>query len=126
MAAVEAGVLSASSAVLPQGPAVPPAAAPAPALAAPGVPQDLVFVDLETTGGNAAFHRITEVGIVRMEGGVVVEEWSSLINPECRIPAYIEAFTGISNEMVALATDTHKADQSPGSFQPSPCPPMTR
>ena len=103
MAAVEAGVLSASSAVLPQGLAVPPAAAAAPALAASGVPQDLVFVDLETTGGNAAFHRITEVGIVRMEGGVVVEEWSSLINPECRIPAYIEAFTGISNEMVAGA-----------------------
>jgi DNA polymerase-3 subunit epsilon len=71
--------------------------------AAAGLPQDLVFVDLETTGGNAAYHRITEVGIVRMERGEVVEEWSSLINPECRIPAYIESFTGITNEMVAGA-----------------------
>src|SRR5208282_3024723 len=35
--------------------------------------------------------------------GVAVEEWSSLVNPECRIPAYIESFTGISNEMVAAA-----------------------
>ena len=69
----------------------------------PQLPQDLVFVDLETTGGNAAHHRITEVGIVRMQAGEVVEEWSSLVNPECRIPAYIEAFTGISNEMVAGA-----------------------
>jgi DNA polymerase-3 subunit epsilon len=68
-----------------------------------GLPQDLVFVDLETTGGNAAYHRITEVGIVRMERGEVVEEWSSLVNPECHIPAYIESFTGISNEMVAGA-----------------------
>ena len=68
-----------------------------------GLPQDLVFVDLETTGGNAAYHRITEVGIVRMERGEVVEEWSSLVNPECRIPPYIEAFTGITNEMVAGA-----------------------
>ncbi len=67
------------------------------------LPQDLVFVDLETTGGNAAHHRITEVGIVRVEAGVVTEEWSSLVNPECRIPSYIESFTGISNEMVAGA-----------------------
>lgn len=67
------------------------------------LPQDLAFVDLETTGGNAAYHRITEVGIVRMERGEVVEEWSSLINPECLIPAYIESFTGITNEMVAGA-----------------------
>jgi len=67
------------------------------------LPRDLVFVDLETTGGNAAFHRITEVGIVRMKDDRVIEEWSSLVNPECRIPAYIEAFTGITNEMVAGA-----------------------
>jgi DNA polymerase-3 subunit epsilon len=68
-----------------------------------GLPQDLVFVDLETTGGNAAYHRITEVGIVRVENGLAVEEWSSLVNPECPIPPYIESFTGISNEMVATA-----------------------
>ena len=67
------------------------------------LPHDLVFVDLETTGGNAAFHRITEVGIVRIQDGEVVEEWSSLVNPECRIPSYIEAFTGITNAMVADA-----------------------
>jgi len=67
------------------------------------LPNDLAFVDLETTGGNAAYHRITEVGIVRMENGAVVEEWSSLVNPECPIPPYIEAFTGITNEMVAGA-----------------------
>lgn len=67
------------------------------------LPRDLVFVDLETTGGNAAHHRITEVGLVRMEAGVVVEEWSSLVNPECPIPSYIAGFTGITNEMVADA-----------------------
>ena len=67
------------------------------------LPEDLVFVDLETTGGNAAYHRITEIGIVRMEQGRIVEEWSSLVNPECRIPSYIEGFTGITNEMVADA-----------------------
>src|SRR5450755_4025490 len=70
---------------------------------AASLPRELVFVDLETTGGNAGFHRITEVGIVRMQDGAVIEEWSSLVNPECRIPSYIEAFTGITNEMVAGA-----------------------
>ena len=64
---------------------------------------NLVFVDLETTGANPAYHRITEVGIVRVQSGVVAEEWSSLVNPECLISPYIEAFTGISSEMVAAA-----------------------
>ena len=67
---------------------------------AEAVPHDLVFVDLETTGGNAAYHRITEIGIVRVHRDAVVEEWSTLVNPECVIPSYIESFTGISNEMV--------------------------
>ena len=67
------------------------------------LPQDLVFVDLETTGGNAAHDRITEVGLVRLKDGELVEEWSSLVNPERPIPSYIEAFTGISSEMVADA-----------------------
>jgi DNA polymerase-3 subunit epsilon len=65
--------------------------------------ENFVFVDLETTGGNVAQHRITEIGIVRVENGAVVEEWSSLVNPGCEIPAYIQAFTGISSEMVADA-----------------------
>ena len=67
------------------------------------LPQDLVFVDLETTGGSALHDRITEVGILRVEKGELVEEWSSLVNPDRPIPAYIAAFTGISNEMVADA-----------------------
>ncbi len=67
------------------------------------LPRDLVFVDLETTGGNAAYDRITEVGVVRVTDGVLVDEWSSLVNPERPIPSYIESFTGISNEMVAGA-----------------------
>jgi DNA polymerase-3 subunit epsilon len=72
-------------------------------VAAEDLPQDLVFVDLETTGGSAAYDRITEVGLVRITNGELVEEWSSLVNPERPIPGYIEAFTGISNEMVAGA-----------------------
>jgi DNA polymerase-3 subunit epsilon len=73
------------------------------ALAAPALRGPVACVDLETTGGTAAQHRVTEVGIVLLEDGVVVEEWSSLVNPCQRIPPAIESFTGITNEMVAGA-----------------------
>jgi DNA polymerase-3 subunit epsilon len=67
------------------------------------LPQELVFVDLETTGASPAHHRIIEVGIVRVRRDESVEQWSSLVNPECPIPANIESFTGIGNEMVRAA-----------------------
>ncbi|MCJ7451233.1 MAG: hypothetical protein MUO39_01990, partial [Steroidobacteraceae bacterium] len=73
------------------------------ALAAPVLQGRVACVDLETTGGTAAQHRVTEVGIVLLEDGVVVDEWSSLVNPCQRIPPVIQAFTGITNEMVADA-----------------------
>jgi DNA polymerase III subunit epsilon len=72
-------------------------------LAAPVLRGRVACVDLETTGGTAAEHRITEVGIVLLEDGAVVEEWSSLVNPCQRIPPMIQSFTGITNEMVADA-----------------------
>jgi DNA polymerase-3 subunit epsilon len=72
-------------------------------LAAPSLAGSVACVDLETTGGTAESHRIIEVGIVLLEGGVVVEQWSSLVDPGRRIPPSIESFTGITNDMVAGA-----------------------
>ena len=72
-------------------------------LTAPSLAGPVACVDLETTGGTAESHRIIEVGIVLLDGGVVVEQWSSLVNPARRIPSSIEAFTGITNDMVADA-----------------------
>jgi DNA polymerase-3 subunit epsilon len=84
--------------------AVAPSAALRPyALTAPVLRGPVACIDLETTGGTAAQHRVTEVGIVLIDDGVVVEEWSSLVNPLQRIPPSIESFTGITNEMVADA-----------------------
>lgn len=60
----------------------------------------VAFVDLETTGTSATGDRVTEVAIVRMAGGELVEEWSSLVDPECSIPPDIQVLTGITNEMV--------------------------
>ena len=62
----------------------------------------MVFLDLETTGATATKDRITEIGIVEVtESGV--ERYSQLINPECRIPEFIQGLTGITEEMVADA-----------------------
>src|SRR5271165_97945 len=63
----------------------------------------VAFVDLETTGTAAGADRVTEVAIVRIDDGAGVEEWSTLINPECSIPPAIQALTGISNAMVSDA-----------------------
>ena len=62
--------------------------------------QTLAFVDLETTGASCTKDRITEIGIVLLtEQGI--QEWSQLVNPQLRIPLFIEQLTGISNQMVA-------------------------
>ncbi len=72
-------------------------------VAAAGVDRDFVCVDLETTGGNASRNRIIEIGVVQVDRDGTSREWSTLVNPGVRIPSPIEAFTGISNEMVAAA-----------------------
>ena len=63
----------------------------------------LVFLDLETTGATAVHDRITEIGLIEVEHGRFIGEWSTLVNPQTRIPPFIESLTGISNDMVALA-----------------------
>jgi DNA polymerase-3 subunit epsilon len=59
-----------------------------------------VVLDLETTGGSATRDRITEIAAVRVENGVETARWSTLVNPQCSIPPFIQSLTGISNEMV--------------------------
>jgi len=60
----------------------------------------------------ATADRITEVGMVVVEDGAVVEEWSTLVNPQCSIPIEIQSLTGITNAMVRDApTFEEIADQ---------------
>ena len=63
----------------------------------------IACVDLETTGGHAGRDRVMEAGIVLLDGGAIVEEWSTLVNPGVRIPYAIQQFTGITEAMVADA-----------------------
>ncbi len=61
------------------------------------------IVDIETTGGSPRTEKITEIAIYIHDGLSVVDEFSTLINPECTIPYFITGLTGISNEMVVDA-----------------------
>jgi len=65
-------------------------------------PLPCAIVDIETTGGNVTYDRITEIGIIEVtEDGV--KEWSTLINPRAHIPEGIQLLTGITNDMVNAA-----------------------
>lgn len=68
-------------------------------LSDPACEQPLVFVDLETTGGSSAEHRITEIGVVEI-GPQGVSTWTSLVNPGQSISPFIQQLTGISDAMV--------------------------
>ena len=64
---------------------------------------DYVVFDLETTGTSYKNDAIIEVSAVKVIGGGVVEEFSSLVNPLRHIPGYATAVNGISDDMVADA-----------------------
>jgi DNA polymerase III subunit epsilon len=66
-----------------------------------GTMPPIAVIDFETTGLSPAMgDRATEVAIVLVEDGKVVDRFQSLMNAGVRISAFIEAYTGISNEMI--------------------------
>ncbi len=63
-----------------------------------------IVVDLETTGGSPfAGAVITEIGAVKVRGGVVQQEFKTFVNPLSPIPDFITELTGITDEMVRLS-----------------------
>lgn len=99
-----------------------PAPAPAPVFAPsdPGRPQvslskydlkkgkaalalsDFCVVDAETTG-RSSYDKIVEISIIKVSGGAVVDEYSTLVNPERSISAQAAAVNHITAAMVADA-----------------------
>lgn len=63
----------------------------------------LIFVDVETTGTRATRDRITEIAALKVVNGELVDRWSSLIYPECKVPAQITQLTGIRDDMLVDA-----------------------
>lgn len=61
---------------------------------------EFAIVDIETTGGYAAANGITEIAVYIHDGNQIVQHYETLINPLQAIPRYIQALTGITNEML--------------------------
>ena len=59
-----------------------------------------IALDLETTGLSPKSDRILEIGAARVVNGVVVDSYSTLIDPERVIPGRITELTGITQDMV--------------------------
>lgn len=61
------------------------------------------IVDIETTGGYAENHKVTEVAIYHHDGFQITDHYKTLINPGRKIPQFITGLTGITYEMVKEA-----------------------
>lgn len=68
-----------------------------------------VVVDLETTGGSPRDCGITEIGAVKVRGGIELGELQTFVNPGEPIPAFIQSLTGITDAMVRDAPRTGEA-----------------
>jgi len=69
----------------------------------------IAVIDFETTGISPGHScRATEIAVVIMEQGRIVERFQSLMNAGVRIPAFIEGLTGISNNMIRTAPSTER------------------
>ena len=61
------------------------------------------IIDVETTGLSPKTERLTEIAIIIFEDGDIIDEFSSLINPEKKVPYRITQLTGINDQMVQAA-----------------------
>lgn len=61
------------------------------------------IIDIETTGNGIKGNKITEISIFKYNGHEVIDEYTSLVNPQCEIPYFITGLTGIDNNMVRNA-----------------------
>lgn len=77
----------------------------------------IAVIDFETTGLSPnSSCRATEIAVVMLENGRIVERYQSLMNTGVRVPAFIEQLTGISNAMLRTAPPAEKVMNEVNEF----------
>jgi len=61
------------------------------------------IIDIETTGGKFDSESITEIAILKYDGEKILDQFSSLVNPEKEIDSFVKKLTGINNQMLKNA-----------------------
>jgi len=69
---------------------------------------EFVAIDVETTGLKPRQQRVIEIALIRYKGGVEIERYESLLNPDRSIPTYIVNLTSITNSHVEDAPHFHE------------------
>jgi DNA polymerase-3 subunit epsilon len=77
----------------------------------------IAVIDFETTGLSPnSSCRATEIAVVMLENGCIVERYQSLMNAGVRVPAFIEQLTGISNAMLRTAPPAERVMEEVNEF----------
>lgn len=70
---------------------------------------DYILFDLETTGLSTENDQVVEISALKITGGDITDEFSTLVNPGIHIPYQASSINGITDEMVKEAPDMEHA-----------------
>ena len=77
----------------------------------------IAVIDFETTGIQPSSScRATEIAVVILEQGQIVDRYQSLMNAGVRVPGFIEQLTGISNAMLRTAPSAERVMNEVNEF----------
>ena len=66
----------------------------------PNFPDSFCVFDIETTGLNKKYEKITEIAVCKVKEGKIIDEFTTFVNPEKHIPEEVQNLTHITDEMV--------------------------
>ena len=79
--------------------------------------QTVAVLDFETTGLSPNLgDRATEIAVILLRDGQIVDRYQSLMNAGRRIPSDVVALTGITNDMIASAPPVSKVMREAAAF----------
>ena len=66
----------------------------------PNLPDSFCVFDIETTGLNKKYEKITEIAVCKVKDGKIIDEFTTFVNPEKHIPDEVQNLTHITDDMV--------------------------